>query len=120
MKKLALFFSLPLAAMGIVFGFIFATEYLEIMETEFATFNEMKSAGMIDAGWLPAYFPTSATNIREGHNIDTNRVWASFNYEKSDVKLIEEVCLKIFENNGGSKFLCPPYHSSPNYSRCGV
>ena len=111
MKNLVLIFSIPLAFVGIILAVYTAFSLLENPRSEFVTFEEMKSAGMIDAGWLPAYFPTSAINIREGHNIDTNRVWASFNFKKSDMKLIEKVCLKIVENNGGSKFLCPPYHS---------
>ena len=72
------------------------------------------SAGMIERGWLPDYFPKSATNIREGHNIDTNRVWASFNYNVKDIKHIETVCTKVAESADGNKFLCPPYEIKTN------
>ena len=64
---------------------------------------------MIKSGWWPDYFPKSATNIEEGHNIGTNRVWASFNYHARDIEAVEDTSLKITESPKGNKFLCPPY-----------
>ena len=66
---------------------------------------------MIQAGWLLDFFPKSATNIKEGHNIDTNRVWASFSYNVKDIKSIETICTRIAQSPGGHKFLCPPYET---------
>ncbi|MDH3969948.1 MAG: hypothetical protein OEU56_23290 [Rhodospirillales bacterium] len=111
MKNMVLILSIPLAFVGIVLATSSYFEYLENPKSEFATFEEMESAGLISRGWLPEYFPKSATRIREGHNIDTNRVWAAFKYDRSDVKSMEEVCQKIAESNAGSKYLCPPYDS---------
>lgn len=111
MKILFLILAIPLSFMGVVLATSMYFQYLENPKSEFATFEEMESAGLIARGWLPEYFPKSATRIREGHNIDTNRVWATFRHDQSDTKSIEEVCLKIAETAAGSKFLCPPYES---------
>ena len=111
MKNLALFVSIPLAIVGIVLAAITSMYIFENRGSEFANFEELESAGLIARGWLPAYFPKSATEIHEGHNIDNNRVWATFKYEKSDVKSIEEVCQRIAESDAGLKFLCPPFDS---------
>jgi hypothetical protein len=111
MKNMVLILSIPLALVGIVLAASTYFAYLENINNEFATFEEMESAGLISRGWLPEYFPRSATRIREAHNLDTNRVWAEFKYDKREVKLLEEVCLKIAVSNAGSKFLCPPYDS---------
>ncbi len=34
----------------------------------------------IEAGWLPAWLPKSATSIRESHNIDTNECFVMFDF----------------------------------------
>jgi hypothetical protein len=111
MRNLGLILLIPLAFVGIVLGAFTAVSVMENSRSEFATFEEMESAGMIARGWLPEYFPESATRILEGHNIDTNLVWAWFRYEPSEIQSIENICLRIAEDDGGAKFLCPPFDS---------
>ncbi len=111
MKNLALFFLIPLAIVGIILAALASISHFENSRNEFENFAEMEAAGLIVRGWLPAYFPKSATRILEGHNLDTNRVWATFRYEKGDIESIGGVCRKITENDVGSKYLCPPYDS---------
>jgi hypothetical protein len=40
---------------------------------------------LIEAGWLPAWLPKTATEIREAHNIDTNAVSAMFKPNTKDL-----------------------------------
>lgn len=80
---------------------------MENTRSHYASYIELK--GVIEAGWLPAYFPRSATDIQEGHNIDTNRVWASFSYDAQDIPSLREICKVLAENESGLKFLCPPF-----------
>jgi hypothetical protein len=49
-------------------------------EAYFATHADAKSAGALGPGkWLPSFLPTSATEIREEHDIDTSESWVTFN-----------------------------------------
>lgn len=80
---------------------------MENTRSHYASYKEL--GGAIEAGWLPGYFPRSAIDIQEGHNIDTNRVWASFKYEVSDIPSLREVCKVLAENESGLKLLCPPF-----------
>lgn len=80
---------------------------MENTRSQYANYKEL--SGAIEAGWLPAYFPRSATDIREGHNIDTNRVWASFKYDARDISDLRKICKVLAENESGLKLLCPPY-----------
>jgi hypothetical protein len=43
-------------------------------------YDSFQQAHQADAGhgWLPEFLPTTATDIREIHNIDSNQVWGSF------------------------------------------
>ncbi len=111
MKNVLLTIFVLLALLGVISSALMLMKYLESSKNEFATFEEMKEAGLIQKGWLPDYFPKSATNIREGHNIDTNRVWATFKYESSDLQSIEAQCKEIAKSPAGKKFLCPPYET---------
>jgi hypothetical protein len=38
----------------------------------------------IEAGWLPAWLPTSAKRIHESHDIDTNESFAAFKFAPSE------------------------------------
>lgn len=40
-------------------------------------------SGMVAAGWLPAWIPSSATRLKERHDIDTNAVILRFEFDMS-------------------------------------
>ena len=58
----------------------------DVMEEHFATWAVAERAGAVEQGWIPAFVPRSATNIRETHNIDTNAQTLEFNARGSDVQ----------------------------------
>jgi hypothetical protein len=58
----------------------------DVMEEHFATWADAERAGAVERGWIPAFVPKSATNIREVHNIDTNAQTLEFNFRGSDVQ----------------------------------
>jgi hypothetical protein len=83
--------------------------YMERMEnprSSFATFEEMEAAGLVARGWLPEFLPHSATDINETHDIDTNRVRASFKYDVADVQSVEKSCERVSHDERGSSYLC--------------
>lgn len=89
---------------------LIAAEKGENTRSSYDNYDELK--GTIERGWLPEYFPQSASNIEEGHNIDSNKVWATFNYKKSDIQQLKAICKTIIENENGIKLFCPPFDSN--------
>ena len=109
MKSTALLRTLALALLGV---FLSVFQYLHFIENPrgtYASYAEMEQSGLIARGWLPNYLPTSATDIEESHNIDTNRVWAAFKYHVGDVGSVESSCKQVAQNELGTKYLCPPF-----------
>jgi hypothetical protein len=50
----------------------------DVFESEFATGRALKAAGLIERGWVPAWFPDEAMDVHEIHDIDTNDVAFAF------------------------------------------
>lgn len=47
--------------------------------TYYPTHAAAVKEGSVQRGWIPEMIPTSATEIYEQHNLDTNEVWLRFN-----------------------------------------
>ena len=93
---------------------LMSCHFLENPRSSFATYEDAHSAGMFAKGWLPAYLPQSAYDIRERHNLDSNRVQASFKFTPSDTKSVRDVCRLVAESSAtGAEFICP-WHEMTN------
>jgi hypothetical protein len=92
--------------LAVVIGGLWYMERAENPRSSFATFEEMEAAGLIARGWLPEFLPRSATEIEETHDIDTNRVRASFKYDVADVESVEKSCERVSSDERGSSYLC--------------
>ena len=57
---------------------------LEITDITYSDHEAAVRAGGLKRGWMPTYIPTSAKDIRARHNLDTNILWLSFNYDPRD------------------------------------
>ena len=42
------------------------------VEVEYATGRELKAAGMVERGWVPAWIPDEAIDVHEIHDVDNN------------------------------------------------
>lgn len=111
MKSFALVIILIFAMLGVLWVALQYMEYTENPRSTFASYEEIERSGLIARGWLPWYLPHSVTEIEESHNLDTNRVWASFRYRVTDLDAVESTCKRIAENGQGKKYLCPPYEA---------
>jgi hypothetical protein len=49
------------------------------IEESYATWAEAKRAGAVERGWLPRFVPTSARDIHDAHDLDTNGQRLTFN-----------------------------------------
>ena len=52
--------------------------FSEDLESHYANVAAARDDGAFLRGWLPEIVPDEATDIREVHNIDSNRTWACF------------------------------------------
>ncbi len=112
MKTFALIILVPLSLVGVLLGALQYMEYSENPRSEFTSYEEMQKSGLIERGWIPEYLPRSSRDIKESHDIDTNRVWMVFKYDISDHGSVEKICQKLIENKRGKKYLCPPFNKS--------
>ena len=66
------------------FSLVYACSEAETPSTSFATHEDAAKKGATGAGkWLPSWLPTTATEIREAHSIDTNLIWLEFKANKA-------------------------------------
>lgn len=62
---------------------------IDVVTGSYATLGEARAAGAIDRGWIPALLPPGAHDIREAHDVDTNRRWGLFSFGESDAAALE-------------------------------
>jgi|SRR5438093_9573747 len=59
--------------------------FSEDVESHYADVTAARAAGAIGWDqWIPEIVPDSATDIRELHNIDTNRTWGCFRFGQGE------------------------------------
>ena len=95
---------------GCVIGLLSFCAYIENPRSYFATYNDAKAAGMMDAGWIPTFIPYSSSEIRETHDIDTNTVKMTFKYSLNDTAEIEKNCTQKMTSPANTKqYICTYY-----------
>ncbi len=60
----------------------------ETPETYSPTLEDAKKDKAMERGWIPQILPSTAKEIIERHNIDTNEVWIKFKADVSGLKLL--------------------------------
>jgi hypothetical protein len=80
--------------------------YGERPKSEFANYAEAKSSGIMDRGWVPTFIPKSARQIKEQHDLDTNWVKMTFEYDPIDKATTRESCVSENPIEGGIEFTC--------------
>jgi hypothetical protein len=60
---------------------------LRVKEDVYATVEEARSAGTVQAGWIPAGLPADAADLREGHLPD-GRHWGVFTFAPQDAQSV--------------------------------
>lgn len=65
--------------------------------SEFATYSELQTSGLSEQGWLPKWMPSSATQIKETHNLDTGAGYLFFHFSEADLNRLSAVCPQIIK-----------------------
>jgi hypothetical protein len=57
---------------------------IDVVTESYASLKEAAASGAIERGWLPRMLPEGARDIREAHDLDSNRRWGLFDFPQSD------------------------------------
>lgn len=69
------------------------------VEEAYPTWADAERAGAVERGWIPTFVPSSARDIRESHDLDSNRQTLRFTARSSDVRaMVEELRPVSIEN----------------------
>ena len=71
-RTMAAFMALTVAVTGYVW-----VVSREVRTEEYPTLAAAHADGALERGWIPPWIPDSARNLREAHDLDTNRRWLS-------------------------------------------
>jgi len=75
---------------------IFLSGCDETMRSEYRTVSEASSE--IERGWIPSILPPSTTDIREVHDLDTNRGEGKFTFSSVDANRFKSDLTPLKEN----------------------
>lgn len=73
----------------------FAGCFRETVDESWSTAAEAIEDGYVDKGWIPAWIPRDATEIRETHNLDSNASALSFSIPGRDVLRLPPRCVPV-------------------------
>ena len=64
---------------------LIACQDLEVVTNTYNTLADARSSGAIERGWIPAFVPAGAHDIREAHDqASTRRRWGLFSFRPED------------------------------------
>lgn len=80
--------------------FLCGCDYL-IHEEEYKNLDEAQSKDAVLRGWVPDYLPSTATQIKEMHDLDTNELWGEFKFDskKDNLSKLLKVCKQMEPKN---------------------
>ena len=65
-------------------NFILSHYFQDMQISKYSDLQEVKTDTAIQRGFIPANLPASASKIVESHDLDTNTIFGTFNYEEKD------------------------------------
>jgi len=80
--------------------FLLSSFLPEVQINKYEDLEVVKEQAAIQKGWIPAILPSSAFDIVETHDIDTNTILGSFSYkEKDEEKFLQNLIIVNDTNN---------------------
>jgi hypothetical protein len=84
------------AALGLaVIGMLITGCSSEEQETHYVTLTAAEIAGAVHQGWIPAWLPKNAHNLKEKHDLDNNKSILRFDFPETDKWIPPSGCLRI-------------------------
>jgi len=84
MKKMIIASVIFFTLFYFLLNFILSHYFQDMQISKYSNLQEVKTDTAIQRGFIPAILPASASKIVESHDLDTNTVFGSFNYEEKD------------------------------------
>lgn len=81
---------------------------IETTSSTHAGYADAKARGLIDRGWIPSFLPSSARDIRESHDIDTNARCLRASVDSSDLRSLSKTLLSHGFERYADKPPAPP------------
>ena len=75
-------------ALGVLM-FVASCGDLEVVTASYATLDEAIAAEAVDRGWLPRGLPRGSHDIREAHDLDSNRRWGLFEFPQAEAPTLQ-------------------------------
>ena len=64
---------------------------IEVVTASYSTLEEAADAGAVDGGWIPKELPPGSHDIREAHDLDSNRRWALFSFPTNEAPVLQRL-----------------------------
>ena len=84
MKKMLIASIIFFTLFYFLLNFILSQFFPDMQISKYSNLQEVKTDTAIQRGFIPAILPASASKIIESHDLDTNTIFGSFNYEEKD------------------------------------
>lgn len=97
----------------LVIGGVSLLLYTEDVVNTYATYEEADRDGANRRGWMPAYVPRRAHEIREVHNLDSNRQWLRFRLPEADARAMVRRMQPLSDAEARSSAQKPPRWRGP-------
>jgi len=80
--------------------FMIRSTFSDVIINKYDSYQTVMEDNATQKGWIPAILPKSAYDIKETHDLDTNKVIGSFFYkEKDETQLMENLTPVADMNN---------------------
>lgn len=63
-----------------------------VVTNKYQNYQQVVSEGAFDKGWIPEFLPTSAFNILEKYDLDTNEIILKFNFDVNESTDLKQNC----------------------------
>ncbi len=84
MKKMLIASVIFFTLFYFLLNFTLSHFFQDMQISKYSDLQEVKTDTAIQRGFIPANLPASASKIVESHDLDTNTIFGSFNYEEKD------------------------------------
>jgi hypothetical protein len=75
-------------ALGVLLVSAAACRDIDVITGSYASLQEAEAEGAIRSGWIPRGLPPGSRELREAHDLDSNRRWGLFNFPSDEADVL--------------------------------